>query len=330
MSCESFYIPPSKNCWMNKLAISRGGRIDLEDVEFYCGQGTLDIVSTSNSINVVLLTSYSPGGYFYCTVTVKKKQPSPSGCSCGYKNSMRIVGGSETGVNEYPMMVGLVSLNSYELFCGGTIISHFYILTAAHCLMQKTPKNVAILVGDHDISVGSDTDSAKLYIAMSFSIHPNYNTGNQKNDIALIRVKEKIEFNMKVGPACLPFKNSNNSFAGEVVYAVGWGSTSFGGKTSDKLLHVALNVITTKQCTPVYGSLVSDKQMCTYKDNKDACQSDSGSPLLWMDPNSGSLNVLGIVSYGIQCATSNPSVNTRVSSYLGWITGVTNEAYCIK
>lgn len=56
---------------------------------------------------------------------------------------------------------------------------------------------------------------------MSFSIHPNYNTGNQKNDIALIRVKEKIEFNMKVGPACLPFKNSNNSFAGEVVYAVG-------------------------------------------------------------------------------------------------------------
>lgn len=78
----------SKNCWMNKLAISRGGRIDLEDVEFYCGQGTLDIVSTSNSINVVLLTSYSPGGYFYCTVTVKKKQPSPSGCSCGYKNSV--------------------------------------------------------------------------------------------------------------------------------------------------------------------------------------------------------------------------------------------------
>lgn len=33
----------------------------------------------------------------------------------------RIVGGVETGVNEFPMMAGLVSLRSREVLCGATL-----------------------------------------------------------------------------------------------------------------------------------------------------------------------------------------------------------------
>lgn len=67
---------------------------------------------------------------------------------------MRIVGGTETGINEYPMMAGLVDGIKQELFCGATIISKSYALTAAHCLMQVQPRKIGLLVGDHDISVG--------------------------------------------------------------------------------------------------------------------------------------------------------------------------------
>lgn len=67
---------------------------------------------------------------------------------------MRIVGGLEAGVNEFPMMAALIDATAKELFCGATIISEQYVLTAAHCILQKSPSKVGVLVGDHDISVG--------------------------------------------------------------------------------------------------------------------------------------------------------------------------------
>lgn len=67
---------------------------------------------------------------------------------------VRIVGGRETGVNEYPMMAGLIDGRLRELFCGATIISPSYALTAAHCLIGKKPKTIGLLVGEHDTSVG--------------------------------------------------------------------------------------------------------------------------------------------------------------------------------
>ena len=67
---------------------------------------------------------------------------------------MRIVGGVETGVNEYPMMAGLVDANKNFLFCGATIINERQVLTAAHCLDPAITQKFAVLVGDHDWTTG--------------------------------------------------------------------------------------------------------------------------------------------------------------------------------
>jgi len=60
----------------------------------------------------------------------------------------------ETGVNEYPMMAGLVDPFLKDVFCGATIISVKYVLTAAHCLTDRNTNSVGVLVGDHDLSTG--------------------------------------------------------------------------------------------------------------------------------------------------------------------------------
>jgi len=55
-------------------------------------------------------------------------------------------------------------------------------------------------------------------------------------------------------------------------FFLGWGTLEFGGLPSSKLQKVSLDVITTAQCKQTYGDIVTDKQICTYKDQRDACQ----------------------------------------------------------
>lgn len=47
-------------------------------------------------------------------------------CRCGKTNNKRIVGGSETGINQYPWMAMLLYSNRF--YCGATLINDRYLL----------------------------------------------------------------------------------------------------------------------------------------------------------------------------------------------------------
>lgn len=74
---------------------------------------------------------------------------------------------------------------------------------------------------------------------------------------------------------------------------------------------------------PAYS--VTTTQLCTYASGTDTCQRDSGGSLYYV--STGRKFAVGIVSYGVYCATSVPSVNTRVSSFRAWIDTNTNKAF---
>merc|ERR1719397_1677258 len=62
-----------------------------------------------------------------------------TGCKCGVKKKgSRIVGGTETEVNEYPWMTAIVSAQGERQFCGGSLVAAEWVLTAAHCMFQDT------------------------------------------------------------------------------------------------------------------------------------------------------------------------------------------------
>lgn len=54
----------------------------------------------------------------------------------GFKKEADIIGGSESEPGQFPYMAGLLinTLNGGEFFCGGSILSTKFILTAAHCV----------------------------------------------------------------------------------------------------------------------------------------------------------------------------------------------------
>nr|XP_022906487.1 venom serine protease-like [Onthophagus taurus] len=337
LSCEEVIIPASQNCYNDRLLVSLTGNTQFTDAQAFCGNGTLSLISQSNLLSIALIASYySTGGRIMCSVTTIPSTTTttqrPDSCDCGWKHEKRIVGGVETGINEFPYMAALYHRTRQLIFCGATIISNKYVITAAHCLTTSETSNLIILVGDHDPSTGVDTDAAAIYTIRDYKIHANFDAGTRKNDIAIVESTTKIAFSEKVGPACLPFKYSNRDFSGQYVTLLGWGQVEYSGPTSDVLQKVDVQVMALPDCRRNYTSVtIYDTEMCTYTPMKDACQFDSGGPVLWEDYDTRRLHLVGVISYGDGCAGNTASVNTRVTSYIQWIVETTQDAqYCIR
>merc|ERR1711892_450520 len=64
----------------------------------------------------------------------------------------RIVGGTEATPHSFPWMAALFINDAW--FCGGTLISDEYILTAAHCTTDAT--TARILLGAHDVKAAEE------------------------------------------------------------------------------------------------------------------------------------------------------------------------------
>ncbi|XP_017756045.1 PREDICTED: venom serine protease 34-like [Eufriesea mexicana] len=325
LTCNPFHIPWSQNCTQDRLSVQVNSRTTHQ----YCGDGVFNVLSESNKMVVTLKSPFwSKGGEFICAAQAVNSRQESENCECGRKNPTRIVGGVDAGVNEFPMMAGIVDVVLRRVFCGSTLIAKKYVVTAAHCLLNKEVSILGILLGEHDVSTGMETNATALYRVVQAISHPNYIQGTPGNDIALLKSETDMIYSNEVGPACLPFQHAADSFGGSEVQILGWGSTDFGSPTSDVLQKVTLYVLTNLQCSKRIAN-ISPQEICTYGEGKDACQMDSGGPVLWENPMTKRLTLIGIVSRGIGCAVDS-GINTKVGSYIDWITSVTlDETYCI-
>ncbi|MFF1506520.1 serine protease [Streptomyces sp. NPDC058326] len=236
-----------------------------------------------------------------------------------------VVGGQEARPHQYPFMAGLVDVVERRVMCGGALIGDRYVLTAAHCLTGSyaSPARVGVLLGDHDLTTGADSPHAVLVTPDRFVPHPEYDPVSQRNDIALVRLPEPVALSRDVSPVGLPAPYAGGSLDRAQVEVPGWGTTSFGGRASDVLRTVALRTLSNPVCASRGMGQIASTQICTYAPGRDSCQYDSGGPLVRVVE--GRPYVVGLVSYGRECATDTPAVNTRVGSYLGWIERTTGR-----
>jgi len=132
----------------------------------------------------------------------------PKKCICGIPHkAQRIIGGKETGINEYPWQVGLITGSKRHPFCGGSIITSQHILTAAHCLKKRLVSDISILLGEHDT-----TDSDPLIIpVIRITNHPDFDPIKLNYDFAILTLAKKITFSSTKSPVCLP-SNTTKTF----------------------------------------------------------------------------------------------------------------------
>ncbi|TRY96512.1 hypothetical protein DNTS_031550 [Danionella cerebrum] len=237
----------------------------------------------------------------------------------------KIVGGQDATAGSWPWQVSLQSTQYGGHFCGGSLITKDWVLSAAHCFQSSTMGTVVVHLGLQSQS-GSNpyevTRTASLIIS-----HPYYNSNTKNNDIALIKLSSSVTFNNYIWPVCLAATGSTLG-AGANVWVTGWG-TLYSGATSipDILQEVQVPIVSNTDCNNAYGGSITSNMMCAgllNQGGKDSCQGDSGGPLV--SRNGTQWVQSGVVSFGRGCAQANyPGVYTRVSNYQSWISSYTSS-----
>ncbi|XP_046488795.1 venom protease-like [Neodiprion pinetum] len=255
---------------------------------------------------------------------------------CAIKSQKLIVGGTRAERMEFPHMAAV----GYDLptagvgwYCGGTLISENFVLTAAHCTFSSNWGTANwVRVGDLNLQ-RSDDGARPVDRRITQRIrHPQYELPSQYHDIALLRLESRVSFNAWIRPACL---HTSPTTGTQKAIATGWGRVEWADdEGSSDLLKVTLPLVDQRTCNASYlagGSVVQLRDgvvgewtICAGKDGSDTCQGDSGGPLVIYSKKEYycMYDVVGVTSLGRFCGSSVPGIYTRVYHYVPWIESV--------
>ncbi|MCP4382428.1 MAG: serine protease, partial [Hyphomicrobiales bacterium] len=244
-----------------------------------------------------------------------------------------IVGGSPAAEGSWPWQVRLLDTHDPNTgFCGGSLISEQWVLTAAHCVVYG--ENAEDVVESVVIGYGSIYQSKlKMVDGAKIIVHPDYLTENYA-DLALIKLAEPIPGATWIGIADRATETELLQPGAELT-VTGWGALwDFEGfeealysrsgrpevntrallsandlRSPDQLHQVNVEVISDDECHAAYAAYgqaiesalgIAQTEICAGSPAgaKDSCYGDSGGPLVAKVDNSRGYIQVGVVSWG--------------------------------
>lgn len=231
----------------------------------------------------------------------------------------QIVGGGVATEHEFPWQIWLHPTNYADVYCGASLITPSWALTAAHCVAGETASTLVVELGMHNILGSNPLRQTKTL--SQIIVHPQYNSNTEDYDMALLHLSTPATINSAVAPITLAGSTDNALYAAGVNAIVsGWGTTSSSGNVSYTLRKVTVPIVSNTTCNTNYGGGITARMLCAGlpQGGVDSCQGDSGGPLFVND--AGTPKLIGVVSWGEGCAAAGkPGVYSNVQNMRSWI-----------
>ncbi|KAK0094375.1 hypothetical protein PV326_011081 [Microctonus aethiopoides] len=129
----------------------------------------------------------------------------------------RIVNGEDVQSGEIPYQVSLQTMYNFH-FCGGSVLTKNYVITAAHCVVDITFNEMKIIAGSTNLYHPKSTHAVEKII-----VHENYTESDSWiNDIALIKVESEFSISSILNYVSLPLSHEKIP-AGSIAIVSGWG-----------------------------------------------------------------------------------------------------------
>ncbi|KAF5283199.1 hypothetical protein FQA39_LY17391 [Lamprigera yunnana] len=184
---------------------------------------------------------------------------------------------------EYPWHAAVYHVKDFKMtyICGGSLITHNFIITVAHCVTKaKTvetflPVNIVTFLGKYYLQQFSNPGMQE-HPTVEIVIHPGFNPYSFANDISLIQLKRNARFTDYVRPICL-WQDSINvtEILNQNGKIVGWGYNE-AGKITDQLMEITMPVVSQEMCLAsfpqFYTRFTSDNTYCAgFRNGSSVC-----------------------------------------------------------
>ncbi|GAB0099794.1 serine proteases 1/2-like [Sergentomyia squamirostris] len=247
----------------------------------------------------------------------------------------RIINGQPATDGQFPYYIFIIirgttrtNQTSDKSYCGGSIISSIWAMTAGHCYEVGSRRERISYKLDAGMTVRGSPRQSTIVDQSNARRHPSYNDNRLENDVALLKFSGLI-FDTYVGSIDIAPTawNTPDRYAGQSVRVCGFGYTSNNGPISNILYWITQTGTPIATCRSAYTRIPSTC-FCAQDSagGSSICSGDSGGPMTMMLPGTQTPIQIGVVSFGSAggCNTA-PQGYTNVAAMYSWIYATMNS-----